>query len=627
MKSVVLFLAAAVLAVVAPAADLTFSRVALPGTVVYELPGLPADQAQRITESIRSNFHDSLVLDAAALDDVALKTKLGGPFVLLTFLHQDSKLLARLAAPVPLKWSGGNVSWADFSAPANDLTIAFVLKNPFGAGNAIVTAYGSLTAMRSHSLPPDASYAIFRGTERIRIGVYDEDYRPVVCERLTLSAATADAHELFATLRRVHPANWEDRYVHMEPEAVAAIEHDAHDGNLCIEQLAWTLSYSLGQLHDGHTWLEWRHELNEPAAVGRRFPPFRLRSLNGRFYIAQATDHALVDQELIAVNGKPAAEFLRPLLERGGAETALFRALRLTYSQDFLWWTSNLFGRAESCCTLKLSNGDHTVRPISFSEYAALRPSGEPRPNTHLEMLAGGKVARLAYPAFQVSDSEKRAIDDAFHTILESTPKDLIIDIRGNGGGNSSMGDQIFSYLRDNIEQGMTRARVSRELFADWSKDMKLPPGAEMMVAPLMGKIVSSEDPIAKAFESMQPKPPVRTQRYSGRLWLLVDNGTFSAACMFTGAFRDYSMGKIVGYETGEPPIAYGNFLQFHLKNSNIPYVVSAIQFFPPKPRTGDDAHGIIPDFPVNEKLLAPFARESDPMLAYTLSLIRDTAR
>src|ERR1700741_4354237 len=99
MKSVVLSLAAAALAVVAPGADLTFSRVAqLPGTVVYELPGLPAESALRITQSIRDNFRDSLVLDAATLDEAARKTKLGAPFVLLTFLHQDSKLLAQLAA-------------------------------------------------------------------------------------------------------------------------------------------------------------------------------------------------------------------------------------------------------------------------------------------------------------------------------------------------------------------------------------------------------------------------------------------------------------------------------------------------------------------------------------------------
>jgi C-terminal processing protease CtpA/Prc len=241
-------------------------------------------------------------------------------------------------------------------------------------------------------------------------------------------------------------------------------------------------------------------------------------------------------------------------------------------------------------------------------------------------MLADGKVARLVYPAFQSNDAEKKAIDEAFQTILTSGAQELIIDIRGNGGGRSEMGDRIFGYLRQNVDQGTTRARVSRELFADWSKEMNLPPGTEAMVAPLMGTIVSSEDPIAKAFESMQPKPPARAQRFSGRLWLLVDNGTFSAACMFTGAFRDYSMGKIIGYETGEPAIGYGNFLQFSLKNSNIPYVVSSIQFFPPKPRPGDEEHGIVPDIVVNEKLLAPFAKESDPMLAFALSRIRESA-
>jgi len=68
-----------------------------------------------------------------------------------------------------------------------------------------------------------------------------------------------------------------------------------------------------------------------------------LRALNGHFYIAQATDRAIVDQELIAINGRPVIEFLKPLLDRTAAETGIFRAHRFAYDQDFWWWTCNLF--------------------------------------------------------------------------------------------------------------------------------------------------------------------------------------------------------------------------------------------------------------------------------------------
>ena len=97
----------------------------------------------------------------------------------------------------------------------------------------------------------------------------------------------------------------------------------------------------------------------------------------------------------------------------------------------------------------------------------------------------------------------------------------------------------------------------------------------------------------------------------------------FSSAVMFADAFRDYSVGTIIGYETGGTPSHYGYPRTFELKNSRIDFGVSRTHFNAPKPRPGDDQHGVLPDIAVNRELLIPYRAEADPVLAFTLAHIR----
>ena len=113
---------------------------------------------------------------------------------------------------------------------------------------------------------------------------------------------------------------------------------------------------------------------------------------------------------------------------------------------------------------------------------------------------------------------------------------------------------------------------------------------------------------------------------FEGRVYLLVNKGTFSMASSFATMLRDYKVGTIIGYETGGMPITNGGPHRFTLKNSRIPCHVAWTQMLPPIALPGDDQNGVIPDVPLNDQKLADFRGEQDPALAFILRYIKTDA-
>ena len=104
-----------------------------------------------------------------------------------------------------------------------------------------------------------------------------------------------------------------------------------------------------------------------------------------------------------------------------------------------------------------------------------------------------------------------------------------MIDLRGNGGGDSRMGDYIFRYLHEGAldQEPGARVRVSRELFDAMKQGgVQIPAEAEKLLAAFEGKTVAADElaKLAGIAPAVLPKPRAF---FSGRVWLLVSNSLF----------------------------------------------------------------------------------------------------
>lgn len=483
-----------------------------------------------------------------------------------------------------------------------------------------------------------SAYSVFHGScsdhisrvaELLKEGLYNE--QSIDKSRISQAEATEDVRQFFSTLQRVHPdllAKVDVKeYIKLKQQTLDGIAGKLDkDGRIGVDELAYLLYYAAAYFQDGHTSVQWQYQPNESNTQGKQFPPFFLNCENGRFIVAGTTNNNIEGLEIISINGKPIQEFLKPILDRCSGETLIFKAVRFTHKQAFWYSFTNLFGSAPSL-TLKLQdvNGkesEQNVETVSFAEFSKLESNRLDKKQeqirkqgTQVYFYDSDKIAHFVYPAFNKTTDEIKKIDSIFNEIKTKRSRDLIIDIRDNGGGNSSMGDFIFSYLygKKFCAFSKSRTKLSRDVLSSVAKDWHLPEDAD-----IDGVIITYSIPNGV----MSFKKPQAF--FSGRTFLLVDNGTFSSGADFAAMLRDYGVGKILGYETGGVPCCFGDIYPFNLKNSGIQCGVSWKQFFCPKPRPGDDKHGIIPDIPMNEKLLRPYKKEDDPFLAYTLDFIKN---
>ena len=127
--------------------------------------------------------------------------------------------------------------------------------------------------------------------------------------------------------------------------------------------------------------------------------------------------------------------------------------------------------------------------------------------------------------------------DSMFTALRKNKIGNLIIDLRKNGGGNSSVGDRLLRYITPEPYMQMDKALVK--------------------ITPLTKKLMKAPD-IVPTFMFWEATPDQyivpRTAdegHYDGNVYLLTSNKTFSSAGSFAWAFKECGMGTVIGEETG----------------------------------------------------------------------------
>jgi hypothetical protein len=355
----------------------------------------------------------------------------------------------------------------------------------------------------------------------------------------------------------------------------------------------------LEKIGDGHTSLVFpTNELQNPVV---KLFPFSVRIRFNDSATIIRTDHSLIDNgipsgaEIVSINGKKTDSLVGKMFCFLSGEKLFFKAAYLEYM-----FTPLLYALTHDSVFSLVYIDNHktilkTVNGIPYSQrFKEQTPTEETPIDYSLSLDTAKMIACIHFNNFSNPSVFKNFIDSAFSVIEGRKIRDVIIDIRQNSGGNSGIGDEFFQYISPVPfnQYGKVIVKISPRLirlFGGSMDDMKDSIGF---------KIFDNDTLIG-----LRPNK----LRYSGHLYLLTSNYTFSSATDFAWTFKYLKMGIIVGEETGGLVVCFGDKIRQSLPNTKIGLDVSYKKFYC-YGASDDDTHGVIPDYNVSSAKAMEYA-------------------
>ena len=196
-------------------------------------------------------------------------------------------------------------------------------------------------------------------------------------------------------------------------------------------------------------------------------------------------------------------------------------------------------------------------------------------------------VAVIKIPTFSFYDRVEyftKFIDSSFQEIKDKNIPNLILDLRGNDGGDPFCSVPLFSYLE----------KEPVKYFAEE-----------------YGKYSEFSKPI-----------PLAENHFTGNLYTLIDYHCGSTNGHFSALLKYHKIGKFAGVEGGATYKCNASVVEFSLKNTHM-IVNVAQRTYNAAVEGMDKTKGVEPDYFV-EQTYTDFINGIDTVLEYTLKLIEE---
>lgn len=455
----------------------------------------------------------------------------------------------------------------------------------------------------------------------------------------SMSPFQQDFMYLSETLRETHP----------EPYRACSKEEFEREQQRVFESLTAetskvvfekSLQSFMSRLRDSHTsaQIPWRGgDLQYPVSF------FWINDTLILASVGREEDTTLIGSHVLSFNGHPVEEvFTR--FKRFAACDNVYEARR-TLQYYFVFPTFQRDAGIVDSDTLELKllardRTTHTHRTLPLREPKRIAPYGSHpvtakvnRPfkytmlknenvcylqwNTMMDLRMARRLSfpanLLAYPVawYMGVGYFENFLEDMFEEMKEERVTTLIVDMRWNGGGSSSYGDQLLYYLDTppklrSISVAIRFSPLYREFFPEKYADY-----AAAYAKKYDGKqlpdslIVTSDFVLADSSEGgffqnvMERKSdyyikPNRTV-FKGNVYFLVGDGTYSSAIILASLVKDNKLFMTVGQPTRGRPSHYGETLVLKLPNSGIVCRISCKKFFRPD-TVKDSEDALYPD-------------------------------
>jgi len=353
------------------------------------------------------------------------------------------------------------------------------------------------------------------------------------------------------------------------------------------------------------------------------------RNLSGNLNLAPGT-------EVLSVDGVPVARWMERLGEHISADSDYLLHVLLERQMPAYVWLEHA---EQARFKLQIRTGKGKLRQVTVKARtrAQMQRADQEQPSgpaldwtdRKARMLEGG-LAYLRIGAFFDVKGEgdniwntadfAEFINQSFAQFRQQGARALLIDLRDNPGGDNSFSDLLVQHFADKPFRFAARFRVKVSQAAIDTNAARLKSTgddgdstsaqlARHYQRKTLGEIFDF------SIEQTQPLPV--NERFSGKVFLLINRQSFSNAVIVAAMCQDARFATILGEETADLASTYGAMEQFKLSRTGIQVGFPKAQIIRPSGDTS--ARGVIPDIAIATPLVEG---RDDPVLREALRLV-----
>lgn len=381
--------------------------------------------------------------------------------------------------------------------------------------------------------------------------------------KISVENARTDLSSMFQTIKSVH---YNPYSTTSESEYLAqrdTIFKSWNEDSISIREFTRSGMKLAAKLSMGHTSFNWQNPAVFPALSQHKFIPFKVTLKNNQLIVtASATDQLTPGDTVRFINNQPAIDVFREIMSyTGGIE-----AFKISVSEQlfplYLFFNATINDTYE----IELASGSRKLitSTLNVSEVSNFMFSDNPHSDYTFDIIENN-IGLISYNSCNDYDAFKHFLDSTFSKIREEKIQHVIIDIRANGGGNSSLNDLLLSYLtRKKYRQSSGRFwKVSTEVQSKIKVDSLW---REFLDESFLNDYLNADDQSIIDERDLELTKNRKPQDYfKGKHCFLIGPNTFSSANFLADAVKTFKLSTLIGQSTGELTNDFGELVEFQL--------------------------------------------------------------
>jgi C-terminal processing protease CtpA/Prc len=374
---------------------------------------------------------------------------------------------------------------------------------------------------------------------------------------------------------------------------------------------AWPLYSKLMALYnEGHSSIGYPEELqNQIRQDSLDIFPILVREFNGEQFVVRydlSPDSSIATGDLITkINDRPAKELMNyftsfygglenwkkiQVLRDFGGMLALFNInapYKIEYIHD---------GKKKE----RIINGIKLSELLAKAAEVRKRNPVQPVQANYTFNRTDGNIGYLNFRSMKELQVFEKFLDSVFTNIKNNPIEGLIIDLRMNSGGSSTLGQSLLNYINGKPYRmgGGSMWKTSDEYKIFIQEQSKT--NAVYASGSFKNYLNKESGEVITQLDTKTFKPGKNELRYSGKLCVLIGPNTFSSANMLANAIKDYKLATLIGEATGEAPNDFGELYWNKLPNTGLTFYTCTKQFIRAN-GDADDPDPIFPDIEVKQ--------------------------